>query len=168
MGITDLLPWKREEKNKPAIRRDDPALHIASDLDRLANEFWREPFPMPWSRMAEMFDTGIFPHLDLSEGDMEFKVTAEMPGLDENDVRVSFNKGVLSISGEKRQENEVKDRRYHRIERSYGSFRREVEIPYEVEEDKITATFKKGVLTVVLPKSTRPESIGKRIQVIKG
>jgi HSP20 family protein len=168
MSITDLLPWKREENRQLTIRRDDPMLDVFDEMDRFWGDFMRDPFRMSLPGMFNRNLTSFTPRLDMSEGDKEFTVTAEMPGMDENDIQVRFNNGTLSISGEKREENEVKDRRFHRVERSYGSFWREVEIPVAVDEDKITATFKKGVLTVVLPKSTRPEVTGKRVQVLKG
>jgi len=106
--------------------------------------------------------------MDVSESDHEVVVTADLPGMDEKDVQVDFDHGVLSITGEKRAEKEDKDKRYHRIERSYGSFRREIAMPCEVDEGKITATFKKGELRVVLPKSHEAALSGKRITVSKG
>ncbi len=168
MAITDLLPWKREERAlAPRRREEDLFLTLRDEMDRMMEEFFDEPLFSLRPRMLERMGA-FFPRVDVSENDKEIVVTAEVPGMDENDVEVSFKDGILTIKGEKRAEKEEKDRRYHRIERTYGSFRRDIEMPCEVEEDKITATYKKGELTVVLPKSTRPEVIGKRIPVQRG
>ena len=169
MPITDLLPWNRENDKRLAVRKnlDDPFLAIQDEMNRMFDEFTGGVFPTLPSRWMN-YGGSFMPRLDVSEDEKEIAVSVEIPGMDENDIQVSFNHGVLVISGEKRSEKEEKDRRFHRVERSFGSFRREVEMPGEVEEDKITATFKKGVLTVVLPKSTRPEVTGKRIVVNKG
>jgi len=169
MPITDLLPWRRnEERDLVVRRREDPFLAMQEEMNRMFEDFFTDPFRLLPSRMLNFYGGSFLPSVDVSENDKEVIVTAEVPGMDENDIQVTFNKGVLVIQGEKRAEKEEKDRRYHRVERSYGSFRREIMMPTEVDEDKITATFKKGVLTVVLPKSTRPEVVGKRITVTRG
>jgi len=164
MAITDLLPWKRENQNSLAEQRaeQDPFLALQNEMNRMFDSFFADP-RRSGNRMG-----AFMPNMDVSENDQEVTVTAEIPGMDENDIQVTYNKGVLAIYGEKRGENQQKGSRYHRIERTYGSFRREVSLPCEVEEDKITATFKKGVITVVLPKSAKPQVLGKRITVNKG
>lgn len=164
MAITDLLPWKRENQKSLAEQRSeqDPFLTLQDEMNRMFDSFMTEP----WRGSSRL---GAFmPSMDVSENEKEVTVTAEIPGMDEKDIQVTFSKGVLAIYGEKREDRQEKNSRYHRIERTYGSFRREVPMPCEVEEDKITATFKKGVITVVLPKSARQEVLGKRITVTKG
>jgi len=164
MAITDLLPWKRDEQKSLAVQRaeQDPFLALQDQMNRMFDSFFEDP----WRSTARM---GAFmPSMDVSEDDREVTVTAEVPGMDENDIQVTYQQGVLAIYGEKRGDRQQKGNRFHRIERSYGSFRREVRLPCEVDEDKITATFKKGVITVVLPKSARQEVLGKRITVTKG
>jgi len=164
MAITDLLPWKKEEQKSLAERRteQDPFLALQDEMNRMFDSYFADP----WRGTSRL---GTFmPHMNVSENETDVTVTAEIPGMDENDIQVTYHKGILAISGEKRDDHQEKGSRYHRIERTYGSFRREVSLPCEVEEEKITATFKKGVITVVLPKSTRPEVLGKRITVSKG
>jgi len=164
MPITDLLPWKRDDKALAQRRHEeDPFLALQEQMNRMFDDFLTEPLSLR-NRPSGSF----LPRVDVSENDKDVTVTAEIPGMDEKDIQVSYNKGVLTIYGEKREEKEENDRRYHRLERSFGSFRREVEMPCAVEEDRITATFKKGVLTVALPKSARPEVIEKRITVTRG
>ncbi len=123
------------------------------------------PFDTFFNELAP-FDRneGIFnPNLDVSENDNAYTVSIELPGLDEEAINVSLEKNVLTISGEKKDETEDKGENYHRIERRYGSFKRSVALPAAIEADNIDATFKNGVLTVVLPKSA--EAQAKKIAV---
>ena len=91
------------------------------------------------------------------------KVTAEVPGLEEKDVEVLLEDGVLTLKGEKRSETEDKDRQFS--ERFYGRFERRIPLGYEVEDDNVSADFKNGVLTVALPKTERAQAKAKRIAI---
>jgi HSP20 family protein len=93
------------------------------------------------------------PSMDVTETKDALVVTAEVPGLDANDIQISLQEQVLTIKGEKRQEKEEKDERYHRVERSYGRFARSVWLPVGVDGSRVTAGFKNGLLTVTLPKT---------------
>jgi HSP20 family protein len=169
MSITDLLPWKREEGKRLAVRQPENSVDdLYGQMERMLDDFWANPFSLGSPRGMSFYQNSFIPRVDVSENEKQVTVKAEVPGLNEKDLQVSISKGVLTIFGEKRDEREEKDSRYHRIERAYGSFRRAIELPCEVEEDNITATFNKGVLKVVLPKSTRPEVLGRRIVVTKG
>ena len=86
------------------------------------------------------------------ESEKEITVSAELPGMDSKDIDISYTGGMLTISGEKRQEKEDKGKTYYRTERSYGYFTRSVQLPCEVDLDKVDAKFKNGVLQVSLPK----------------
>ena len=105
------------------------------------------------------------PVVDVMETDEDFQIRAELPGVEKEDVKLSVENGVLTISGHREQEKEEKGKRYHKIERAYGSFARSFTMPDVVDEQKVTAEFKNGVLTVRLPKSekARPKSIEVRI-----
>ena len=169
MAITDLLPWKREDSKRLAVRRPENSVDDLYDqMERMFDQFWSDPFSLAAPRGQSLYGGSFVPRVHVSENEKQVTVKAEVPGLDENDLQLSFAQGVLTIYGEKRAEREEKDSRYYRMERAYGSFRRSIEMPCEVEEEGITATFKKGVLTVALPKSTRLEVMGKRIVVTKG
>jgi HSP20 family protein len=98
------------------------------------------------------------PAFDISENDKNYLVTAELPGIDIKDVDITLSEGILTVKGEKKQEKEDKSEGYHRIERSYGSFNRSFRIPGKVETDKIDASYKDGVLKVVLPKAEGTET----------
>jgi HSP20 family protein len=95
--------------------------------------------------------------VDVSETENEIKVSAELPGLDEENVDVSLSPGVLTISGEKKEETKEERENYYRAERAYGAFRRAVPLPTEVDTDGAEAVFQKGVLTVTLPKTAETQ-----------
>jgi HSP20 family protein len=106
--------------------------------------------------------------VDTSEDDKAYHVTAELPGMTEKDVEVTFADNTLTISGEKKSEKEVKEANYHRRERSFGSFRRAFTLPAEVDEAKIAASFKDGVMTIDLPKSKTAQKKTKKITIQRG
>jgi HSP20 family protein len=101
------------------------------------------------------------PAVDVSETDSEYTIKAEIPEVKKEDVKVTLQDGQLTIQGERKQEKEEKGKRYHRIERAYGSFLRSFDLPVNVDEAKAKADFKDGVLTLTLPKSekAKPKSI---------
>jgi len=101
------------------------------------------------------------PRADVSEDSESYVIKAELPGVIKNDVKITLHENVLTITGEKKQEKEEKDRNFHRIERSYGSFERSFSLPNGVKTEKIDAAYKDGVLTVTLPKveAAKPKEI---------
>ncbi len=101
------------------------------------------------------------PAVDISEDSKEFLVKAELPELKKEEIKVSVENGELSIAGERKMEKEEKDKKFHRIERSYGSFMRSFTLPDNVSTDKVCAEFKDGVLLVHLPKNevSKPKSV---------
>jgi len=110
-------------------------------------------------------EKSLAPAFDISENEKAYTVTAELPGIDEKDLEVTMAGGMLSVKGEKRQESEEKGETYHRIERTYGSFHRSFRIPDSVQEDKVDATYKNGILKLVIPKAK--ESSVKKITIKK-
>jgi HSP20 family protein len=106
------------------------------------------------------------PVVDITEDDKEYLVKAELPDIKKEDVKVSVENGDLSISGERKFEKEEKGKKYHRIERSYGSFMRTFTLPETVKADKLSAEFKDGILTVHLPKDEKaaPKSVEVKVQ----
>ena len=136
---------------------------------------WRE-FDEPFNRLARLFDEASFgrtaegvwsPAVSVTETKDELVLTAELPGLAENDIHIELENNVLSISGEKLEERKEGDekRKYHVYERSYGSFRRSFSLPRTVNGDAVSATFDNGILKVTLPKV--PEAKGRKIEVSK-
>jgi len=132
------------------------------DIDRLFDEMWSGRWP---SLAVEPMGGDIMPQLDMTEDDQAFHLNVELPGMDEKDFEVTLRNHTLTIKGEKKEEKETKDRDVHRRERAYGYFRRSIELPADVDADKITATYRKGVLTIDLPKTKQAQDQAKRIEV---
>lgn len=169
MAITDLAPWRWGD-GKVTVRSEaerDPFYALQKRMDRLFDDFFNSFGLAPFGAFGESL--GAFsPRIDMSESEKELKVSAELPGLDENDIEVSLAQNALTISGEKKEEKEDKGWNYYRMERSYGSFQRTIPLPYEVEGDKVEAAFKKGVLTITLPKTAEAQKQTKKISIKAG
>ncbi|MCL5024494.1 MAG: Hsp20/alpha crystallin family protein [Nitrospirae bacterium] len=160
MAIRNLAPFGK--KSVPVQREDEnPFALLRREMDTLFENYFRgfdlEPFE---SRMGA-FD----PKVDVIENDKEIKVSAELPGMDEKEIDISLQNGMLTIKGEKKEEKEDKRKDYYRMERSYGSFSRTIPLPVEVETDKVEAAFKKGVLSITLPKTAKALAETKKISV---
>jgi HSP20 family protein len=108
-------------------------------------------FPKDWELPVRMEES--FPKVDVSETPTQYDIRAEIPGMKKEDVKVSVNRNVLTLSGEKKEEKKVEDKKYHRVESYYGSFQRSFSLPDGIKADKVTAEFKDGVLSIVVPKS---------------
>lgn len=115
-------------------------------------------------RAADNAPDMLIPHMDLSVTDTAYKATVELPGVPQDQVNIEVRDNMLIVEGEKKNETEDKDEKkgYYRMERSYGSFRRVLSLPEDVETDKITATHKDGVLSIEIPpqgtrKARRPQ-----------
>ncbi len=140
----------------------DPFRELEEVSDRLNRLFGR-----PLARRGEeaMAVADWAPAVDISETDAAYLIKAELPEVNKDDVKVSLEGGMLTLQGERRQEKEEKDTRYHRIERAYGSFLRSFQLPDNVDPAKVAAEFKDGVLAVTLPKTERSEPKTRRIEV---
>ncbi len=148
------VPIKRELESPFALLRKE----IDNIFDNLFKGFEMEPY---FSGRRD----GFIPSVDVVEDDKEIRVSAELPGMDEKDIEVTLNRESLSIKGEKKEEKEDKGKDYYHMERSYGSFTRTIPLPVEVDTDKAEATFKKGVLTVKIPKTKEAIEEKKKIAV---
>jgi len=161
MAMKDLVLWKWGEKQAPVKREQEPFYALQRDMNRLFDEFFSDfglrPFGESWRSFS--------PSIDVTETDQEIKMSAELPGLDDNDIEVKLANDILTISGEKKQEKEDNNKHYDRLERSYGSFQRSIPLPPGVETDKVDATFNKGVLTITIPKAAAAQSHIKKIPI---
>jgi HSP20 family protein len=160
--VRPLIPWGRS-RNISARGADNPFLALHREMNRLFDDAFRDFGLTPFGSHG-MLDraAGNWPNVELSESDKDIKVTAELPGLDEKDVHVELANGMLAISGEKKTETEDKDRLYS--ERYYGRFERRLPVD-DVDQDKVSASFKNGVLTVTMPKLPQAQSKVKRIAI---
>ena len=143
------------------ISKWNPLQDLQEFENRLAGFFGRAPVRTNGDKQEAITVADWSPLVDISEDDSEYVVKAELPEVKKDDVRVTMENGVLSISGERNVEKEEKDKKYHRVERAYGRFERSFTLPEGVDGTKITAEFKEGVLKVHLPKAenVKPRSV---------
>jgi len=136
-------------------------------IDDIFDKFTHSwPFTRPSFASIESTDFTLNPKVDITEDDKSYKMTAELPGLDLENINLDLSDGVLTLSGEKKTEkDEDKEGNYHLMERSYGYFKRSFALPPSVEEDKIKADFKKGVLSVSMPKSEQAQKLQRKISI---
>ncbi len=164
MALTELIPWKRNSGNL-SVRRDngDPFQSFSREMDRLFQNVLSE-FPGRMS-LAERSFGAFMPQIDVKETEKEFRITAELPGMEQKDVEVTLENGVLRIKGEKREEHTEEKGDFYRSERQYGAFERAIPLADDLDIDKAKAEFKKGVLSIVLPKSENARSNRRTIPV---
>jgi HSP20 family protein len=140
----------------------DPFMSLHREMNRLFDDVFRG---MPTAGGAQG-GTGQFiqAQMNVSETDKEIRITAELPGVDQNDVDVSLDDDVLTIRGEKKFEQKEEKENFHFVERSYGTFQRSVRLPFPVDPEQVKASFENGVLTVSLPKTAQQER-SRKIQI---
>jgi HSP20 family protein len=166
MAIRDLLPstWRRDIT--PTLREDDfPFYSLQRRMNRMFDDFFAGFDLAPTG--TERF--GAFsPSIDVKEDEKELLIKAELPGLDEKNVEVTLSDGSLTIKGEKKEEKEDRGKHYYRMERSYGSFHRVIDLPEGLDTEKASASFKNGVLNISLPKTETAAKNVQKITINKG
>lgn len=141
-----------------------PQFRGVNRLRREVDDIFSRFFDTGQSR--DLAESAFVPAVDVKETEAAFEVSAEVPGLKPEEIKVEYNDGVLSLSGEKREELEEDKGNYHVVERRYGSFSRSVRLPKEVDVEQLMASHKDGVLVVTLPKAAK--SASKTIEVKAG
>lgn len=169
MNISDLVPWKSNRDSEVAVRQEKSPLTLYNEFNRMFDEFFENNWMTPWSgRLGEQFNE-FTPSVNVTERENELEVTAELPGMNEDDIDITLARDVLTIKGEKKQETEDKGDNYYRMERSYGKFSRVIPLPADVvDNENVEATFKNGVLTITLPKLEEAQQLTRRITVNAG
>lgn len=187
MKSSRLVPWNwfmREsqpaETPSRAGRRHafvTPALPFYMELDRLFDNFFSGYFPHVQTKMDKsLAEAAIRPNLDISGDEKRYVITVELPGVSEQDLNVEIDNNTLRISGEKRYERDSRKeeagsdddeqgKNFYRIERSYGSFQRTLELPDDVDAEAITASHKDGVLTITVPRKESVLQNARRIAI---
>jgi HSP20 family protein len=166
------VPVTTDKTTEPAAAPQawQPIETLRKEIDRLfdnfGHDFWRSPFraladfePLWPSKSPASFA------VDITENEKAYEITAELPGMDEKNIDVNVVNGGLTIKGEKKDEREEKKNDYYVTERRYGSFQRFFRVPDGVDTDRIEANFKKGVLTVTLPKKAEAQKPAKKIDI---
>jgi HSP20 family protein len=158
----DTKPIKTREPTVAPPRSGDfteqliePFTHLRNEVDRLFESF---PFRMPTLKLGRFASA---PALEMTETDKGYKITAEIPGIDPENVEVTFEDGVLRIAGEKKEQREESERGYRLSERSYGAFERLVELPSAANGENIDAKFRNGVLTLRIGKNSETRNVRK-------
>jgi HSP20 family protein len=158
MIMNGLTKWWNKEETDPwkMLSRWDPLREMQSAMHRLEQAVGR-----PTGTREPLATAEWSPLVDITEDEKEYAVKAELPDVKKDDIKVTVQDNTLYITGERKTEKEEKGKRYHRIERSYGSFERSFTLPEDADPKKITSDFRDGVLTVHLGKSpeTQPKSI---------
>ncbi|MCX7846898.1 MAG: Hsp20/alpha crystallin family protein [bacterium] len=161
MAFTDLIPWRRGSQAPARTSSENLFSALQREMNALFDDFFRSwgsaTLPMP--RMT------FSPSITVHESAKEYRVSAELPGLTEKDIKVELSGNALTISGEKKEEHEEKRGTTVYSERSYGSFYRSIPLPEAVDRNKVKAQFKNGVLTVTLPKTAQAKAAHKQIPV---
>lgn len=185
MDIKKWVPWNWFKKEEEDAGRTVPVKREGSQIqggalanpmqqfhqkidaifDQAFRDFGRTPFGFDQPLLRRLPDGMLKPTLDLGANDKEYTITVEIPGVDEKDVRLEIVNDTLTIRGEKKQEKEEKDKNYYRMERSYGSFQRVLSLPNDANQDDVKAIFKKGILTVTIPRRALPKADVKQIEV---
>jgi HSP20 family protein len=163
-NLGSLIPWRDKT---PVPRRDedhlDPFLNFRREVDRMFDDFFAGSF----GRLPAAFGGSGFvsPTIDVEDREKELVVTAELPGLDAKDFDVTLAGDVLTIKGEKKDSREEKRNGGHYVERRFGSFARSVRLPFEAGDQKVDASYDKGVLTIRVPKPPELTKPARRIDV---
>jgi HSP20 family protein len=184
MDMKKLAPWnwfKKENEHSAGtipVRRGDASSsdpmteHPLGKFHREIDRLFEDAFPgfglgsgfkgSVWPEMEQ----GMFkPRLDLGAAEDAYSISVEIPGVDEKDIRVDIANDTLTIKGEKKQHKEEKDRHYYRLERSYGNFQRILSLPEDADQDKVSASFKNGILQIRIPRKSLPAPQVKQIEI---
>ena len=137
------------------ITRWNPMRELEDMQHRFENILGRSPLQMRENGEESLTAAEWTPPVDVAEDEKEYVIKAELPEVKKEDVKVSVENGLLSISGERKFEKEEKNKKYHRVERAYGFFSRSFSLPDAVDADQVKADFKEGMLTIHVPKSER-------------
>jgi len=177
--VKDIIPKRQKAGQLPVRVEEYPALRSEGlgqpffelqRATRLFDDFIRAfGFPggrwdAPLSLAPDVFGSQ-WPRVDMSETDDEIQIAAELPGVNKDDLEISISKGRINIRGEKNEQEEDKGKNYYRLERSYGAFQRSFSLPCEIDENKVDASFKHGLLNISLPKTEAARKRIKKIQV---
>jgi HSP20 family protein len=174
MELRKWSPWnwfKHEpESNSLMTQNYYPVNRLHTEIDRMFDDFMRGSslFPSVGESGSLLDKVGLLkPKLDISENAENYCISVEVPGIDEKDIQLQLNGDVLTIRGEKRQKHENKDDKYHRVERTYGSFQRVLTLPKDADTGTINAKFDNGVLNITVARSGKHEENSRRIEIQK-
>ena len=161
MTLSEMIHWNRPS-NVPVRQRNRfgrSLMSLQDDMDKMFHDFF--------GGMPAWAHEPAFPAVDIIENEMDFKVKAELAGMQPEDVEINVTDGFLTIKGEKKEEKEESGENYLRRESSYGSFQRTIALPETANTDKAEASFKNGVLSIKVPKKAEAMQKPKKLQIKK-
>ena len=159
MDVKSLIPWGRNKVTAPARFEDEgsPFLALHREVNRLFDDFFHG-FELPMARFGSI---GGWPQVDVADNGTEIKVTAELPGMAEKDIELTLHEGMLTLRGEKKQENHN-----HQYSECWsGQFQRSLQLGPDIDPEKVSASFKNGVLTITVEKKPETQRSTKRIPI---
>jgi HSP20 family protein len=166
MAFRSLMPFGRSTGLSRSGSDRDPFTSLRHEMDRMFEDFTRD-----WNLPGSLGSGGFLsPKVNVAETERGLELTAELPGVDEKDIDLNLSNGVLTLKAEHGAEKEEKDekKQFHVVERSYGTFLRRFALPFEADNDRIEASFEKGVLKVMVPRSPAAAQQSRRIEIKKG
>lgn len=167
MTLSNLVPFQRKSltsSSHPVLRGWE---EMHQEMDRIFDSFFGDAFGRAPLSTAVSSLSPMALQLDIAETDKAYVVTAELPGLEEKDVDITLTDGILTLKGEKQQEEEKEGKTFHRMERRYGSFKRVLQLPGDADENAISATMKNGILQIEIGKSAKAEPASRKIEIRK-
>ena len=165
MTFKNLIPMQSDPYNKPDhYNTDYPFFIIGKDMNGFLNPLSPDFFGNSFIDFRPL-KQDRFPKVDIAETKDNFLITADLPGIDEKNVNITLDDGIITIKGEKKTDTEDKQGEFYSRERSYGVFQRSFEVPAVIDENRIGASFSNGVLTVKMPKTPEAKKEVKKILI---
>jgi HSP20 family protein len=164
MSVKDLIPihnWKKPAEGR-SVEQGGSWSSLQKDLNRLFEGFFSRS---PFAPFTEEEFGRISPRMDVRDLEDEYVVEMEIPGMSEKDISISLSNGLLTLSGEKKQESETKEGCYYCSERSFGRFDRSIPLEDEIDAEKVEAKFRNGLLKIRIPKKAPRKADTKRIPI---
>ncbi len=153
------------EEKKELVRSEMHPMMSLRNFDKWFDEILPRPFTPFFPGLRAGMAEELMPEVDIFEANGDLVLKAELPGMKKEDIEVTLTDGMITISGEKKKEDEVKKKDYYKLERSYGSFCRSFSLPTEVKGDQVKSTFKDGILEVRMPKSEEAKSKEVKVKI---
>jgi len=159
------------KKESKELAKVEPSRELSpfEEMERRIDEFFRKPFSLfgptwfPRLKMPEFEE--MTPTVDIFEEGHDVVLKAELPGIKKEDIEVKLTEDMITLSGEKKKEEKIEKKNYHRLERSYGSFVRSFRLPAEVQTDQVKAQFKDGILEIRIPKTEEAKKKEKKVEI---
>lgn len=166
--MRSMVPWKKGQRGALSASKSDPFAVLQKEVDELFDQFSNTFFDtVPWRGARTESGLPAFrePNIDFTETDEAYELSADLPGVEEKDLDLAIDENMLTIKAEQNREEERKEKNYHVMERTSGSYQRSFPLPSDIDHEKIKAKFKNGLLSVSLPKNPESASEKRKIEI---